>query len=176
MSTSSDSVFNIGYDVVVVYGYDKGYGCFSSTEFLVSFNKNTSIFKGMFKKEDQCSMQDASENVRSSRKYVRPYHISVKCNGDICDSIPAVMLNDRLVFDWTDGVYKTTPSSTMLEQLGLKWGKNIVSFECRGYQCEVSCVVWSVNFLVCTLGSNGFITAGCGLCVTDSLWWMLMVR
>ena len=138
-----------GYDVIVVLGYDKGLGAYSSTEFFIQFNNNTSIFKGMFKKEASAESSDDEDYGRESTSSFsrtsslgRPKSVAVKCNGELRASVPALMLGDRLVFVGADGVYTTSPSSRALEQLGLQGGRNSVSFESVDYNCEVACSVW----------------------------------
>ena len=144
-SSSRSSTQPDGYDVIAVFGFDKGFGAFSSTEFFIQFNNNTSIFKGIFKKEKSAGEMD-NEDVgggnRRTTSLTRPKALVVKCNDELCDSMPAVMVNDRLVFVGEDGVYTTSPSSRMLEQFGLRGGRNSVTFESREYQCEVTCHVW----------------------------------
>jgi hypothetical protein len=147
----------VGYDVIAVLGVDKGLGAYSSTEFFVQFSNNTSIFKGMFKKEasaEDCSGteggrdRDRDKDLRAASQ-ARPRPVLVTCNDDVCDCASAVMVDDRLVFavgaegeGGGGGGYSTSPPSRVLEQLGLRAGRNTVLFESREYQCQVACHVW----------------------------------
>lgn len=147
MSTTSGSSTqsDVGYDVIAVLGFDKGFGTYSSTEFFIQFSKNTSIFKGIFKKERNTENSDDEDggSIRTrTSSMTRPKALVVRCNNELCDSVPAFMVNDRLVFVGEDGVYTTSPSSTILEQFGLRGGRNTVTFLNREYQSEVTCHVW----------------------------------
>ena len=152
MSTSaaSSSPPEVGYDVIAVKGFDKGFGVYSSTEFFIHFSNNTSIFKAMFRKEgaseevsdDEDSGRDSFINFSRTPSLTRAKSVIVRCNDVICSTVPAFMVNDRLVFVDSDGVYTPSPPSSVLEKLRLGWGRNTLVFECREYQCEVSCSVW----------------------------------
>lgn len=145
-ASSNETQPEMGYDVIVVHGFDKGFGTYSSTEFFISFSNNTSIFKGMFKKDaSELGDEDVGKESSMVKRITSPSRakpVKVRCNGDLCDSVQAQVYNDRLVFSGHDGVYTTSPPSAVLEQLGLQGGRNTVTFECPGYECEVSCHVW----------------------------------
>jgi hypothetical protein len=154
-SVGTGQVRQEGYDVIVVRGFDKGLGALSCTEFFVQFSNNTSMFRGMFKREPSTnSSADTLDEEESGRESFssfvrmssgsRPKPVVVRCNGQLCESqvIPAFVVNDRLMFVGVDGEYTTTPPSRVLEQLDLCWGKNSIIFECPDYRCEVACSVW----------------------------------
>lgn len=139
-----------GYDVVVVKGYDKGFGMFSSTEFFIQFTNNTSIFKSMFKKEtstdgadnEELGRESTSNFARTSPTMSRPKSVNIRINDRLCGGVSALMVADRLVFMGEHGEYNTRPTSAILQQLGLRAGNNTACFECPEYQCEVSCSIW----------------------------------
>lgn len=162
-----NSIITSTPDVLCVFGsHENGPLEYYSTQFHLQLPKKPLI--SLFGGESSSSSSSFSDLITSSLAGAAGvtdedmYHITVTCNGTYCQNI-LIMLNPNtqfIEFIEDSGEATSTPSSTILKNLCLIKGKNILIFENKFYKTRVECVVflWSIYDKIVVVDIDGTLT------------------